>query len=117
MARNAFAFKQQCDIAYRTLRSLAEQYNLAVATSEDTKRTQTDKGDSCRQSTPNSSNDPIAIAEAAEVELKEPELLVEVEYLPEVRNTRSRRRYLCWSLEVDIECLTDVHFQQNETDS
>lgn len=71
-ARNAFAFKQQCDIAYRTLRTLAEQYNLTIATSEcdpkdNSRGTQTDTVECCAQHCSFYSN---SVGEVADVSVR-----------------------------------------------
>ncbi|XP_062555347.1 zinc finger protein 436-like [Armigeres subalbatus] len=90
-ARNAFAFKQQCDIAYRTLRTLAEQYNLTVATSEgdsnDTSRgTQTDKVVCCGQRcSVNSGAIDKSVGGNAETQIdQKPEVQVQEEQTPEI---------------------------------
>ncbi|KXJ72318.1 hypothetical protein RP20_CCG018361 [Aedes albopictus] len=98
LARNSFAFKQQCDIAYRTLRSLAEQYNLKVATSEgdpeDTSRgTQTEGVDWCdHRCAERPTVAEVIDSKPREPERmdEEPEMVVEVECTPEVPSSVER---------------------------
>ncbi|XP_001659449.2 zinc finger protein 436 [Aedes aegypti] len=97
LARNSFAFKQQCDIAYRTLRSLAEQYNLTVATSgndpEDTSRgTQTDPEVECCEhlcavNSKSSESLESGPKEHHERKDEDSEILIEVECTPEVADS------------------------------
>lgn len=72
--RNAFAFKQQCDIAHQTLQSFALQHNSSI-------------GYSAVDGKVNSS-------EVGEEFFKEKSMLFAIEYLPESVNSNSEERYI-----------------------